>query len=280
MTANVQEAARNQIAVREGIRRSVVDFIEDMKPELARAMPGNMDPERIARLALTCVRKEPKLAECSPESFAGSLLTAAALGLEPGVGGEAYLAPFNRECTLIVGYQGMAKLFFNHPLAKHLDAQAVHENDEFDYAYGLQPYLTHKPAKGARGKVTHYYAAATLTTEASAFVVLTAEEVKALRQGKVGPDPRFKGGDPMRWMERKTTLRQLIKLLPKSPRLIRAAQVDERPGSELHAELVAERQAPQLDSGSGTASEVAVGEFVDDEPGTFSGPWPAGDGAA
>jgi putative phage-type endonuclease len=111
------------------------------------------DADRIARLALTVVRQDPKLAECSPESFAGALLTASALGLEPGVNGEAYLVPTRRECTLIVGYQGYAKLFWQHPLAKHLDAQAVHANDEFDYAYGLEPYLTHKPAKGDRGPV-------------------------------------------------------------------------------------------------------------------------------
>src|SRR5258708_3628482 len=99
-----------------------------------------MNADRMARLALTVLRKTPKLANCTAESFAGSLLTAASLGLEPG-NGEAYLVPYGKECQLIIGYQGFAKLFWQHPMAAHLDAQAVYANDDFDYAYGLDPFL-------------------------------------------------------------------------------------------------------------------------------------------
>jgi recombination protein RecT len=223
-------------------RPTVTGFIKRLAPELGRALPQHMNADRLTRIALTLVRQsevvtqkegkpENSLAACTPESFAGALLTAAALGLEPGVNQEAYLVPYKGECTLIVGYQGMAKLFWQHPLAKHLDAHAVHEKDTFDYAYGLAQYLRHKPATGDRGKITHYYAVAELSTGASRFVVLTAEEVKALRGGKVGPSGRVP--DPMHWMERKTAIRQLFKLLPKSAELAAALAVDEQPGSVL-----------------------------------------------
>jgi recombination protein RecT len=223
-------------------RPTVAGFIKRLAPELGQALPKHMDAERLTRIALTLVRQsevatqkegkpENSLAACTPESFAGALLTAAALGLEPGVNAEAYLVPYKGECTLIVGYQGMAKLFWQHPLAKHLDAHAVHEKDQFDYAYGLAQYLRHKPAAGERGKITHYYAVAELSTGASRFVVLTADEVKALRGGKVGPSGRIP--DPMHWMERKTAIRQLFKLLPKSSEIAAALAVDEQPGSVL-----------------------------------------------
>ena len=214
---------------------TVAGMIQSLVPELQRALPKGMDGDRLARIALTNVRRDKNLAACDPRSFAGALLTAAGLGLEPGVGGEAYLVPYKRECQLIVGYQGYAKLFWQHPLARHLDAQAVHEADEFDYAYGLEPRLTHKPAKVKdRGAILYYYAAASLSTGASAFVVLTPEEVKALR-GKEGPN----GGiaDPLHWMERKTAVRQLVKLLPRSATLDRGLAVDEQLGSQLRAEL-------------------------------------------
>lgn len=234
--------ASTEIQTREEKPPTIGQVIARMQPEIARALPRGMDADRIARLALTVVRQsdiearkarkpENSLANCSPESFAGALLTSAALGLEPGVNGEAYLVPYKGEATLIVGYQGMAKLFWQHPMAKHLDAHAVHERDEFDYAYGLAQYLRHKPATGERGKITHYYAVAELSSGASAFVVLTAEEVKRLRGGKVGPSGQIK--DPMNWMERKTALRQLVKLLPKSTALQAAITVDEQPGSVL-----------------------------------------------
>ena len=223
-------------------RPTVAGFIKRLAPELGQALPKHMDADRLTRIALTLVRQsevaaqkdrkpENSLAACTPESFAGALLTAAALGLEPGVNQEAYLVPYKGECTLIVGYQGMAKLFWQHPLAKHLDAHAVHEKDQFDYAYGLAQYLRHKPATGDRGKITHYYAVAELSTGASRFVVLTADEVKALRGGEVGPSGKIP--DPMHWMERKTAIRQLFKLLPKSSEISAALAVDEQPGSVL-----------------------------------------------
>jgi recombination protein RecT len=238
-------------------------IIQRLRPEIQRALPKHMDADRMARLALTVLRKDPALASCTPESFAGSLLGAAALGLEPGVNGEAYLVAYKGECTLIVGYQGYAKLFWQHPMAKHLDAQAVHAKDDFDYEYGLDPFLRHKPALGERGDVVAYYAVASLTSGGSAFVVITPDEAKALRGGKVGPSGRI--ADPMHWMERKTAVRQLVKMLPKSPMLARALDTDERGGHELHRQQVAEATpAPALGSGVDTQTgEVHDGELVD-----------------
>lgn len=223
-------------------------FISSLEPEIAKALPNAMNADRMARIALTLVRQsdiqankdgkpQNSLAVCDPMSVAGALLTASVLGLEPGVNQEAYLVPYKRECTLIVGYQGLAKLFWQHPLAHYLDAHAVYENDLFDYEYGLDQFLRHKPARGERGPVTDYWAAGKLTTGANRFVVLSIAEAKALRGGKVGPSGSI--ADPMRWMERKTALRQLLKLLPKSTALAAAMAVDEQRGS-----VLAERGVP------------------------------------
>lgn len=218
--------------------KTIGAMIQNLRPEISRALPRGMDADRMARLALTVLRQTPALANCNPQSFAGALLTAAALGLEPGVNGEAYLVPYRKECQLIVGYQGYCKLFWQNPLARHLDAQAVYENDEFDYEYGLTPMLRHKPARGTRGNIIAYYAVATLSTGGSAFVVLTPAEVKALRGGKAGTS----GGidDPMKWMERKTVLRQLIKTLPRSTMLNAAVTLDEETGTSLRSRRAAE----------------------------------------
>jgi recombination protein RecT len=210
---------------------TITSTIAELKPQLQRALPRGMDADRIARLALTAVRKDKALAKCDPMSFAGALLTASALGLEPGVNGEAWLVAYGRECTFIPGYQGLAKLFYQHPLARHLECEVVYERDDFDYAKGTDPYLRHKPALGDRGQVVAYYAAASLSTGAKAFVVLTPDEVKALRGGKVGPSGKI--ADPMRWMERKTVLRQLFKLLPKSTTLQTALADRHRPVNDI-----------------------------------------------
>ena len=229
---------------------SLAAYLKAMMPEIQRALPRGMDADRVARLALTVVRQsemqaqasnrpQMSLTACSPASFAGALMTAAALGLEPGVNGEAYLVPYKRECQLIIGYQGYAKLFWQNPLARHIDAQAVYANDEFDYAYGTEPFLRHKPANGDRGDLIAYYAVATLSTGGSSFVVLSPDEVKKLRGGKVGTSGNI--DDPMRWMERKTALRQLIKTLPRSTMLNHALTADEALGNSLRAQRAAEQ---------------------------------------
>lgn len=253
------------VARQQETHPSLITVVQRMVPEIQRALPKHMDGDRIARLALTVLRKDamrtdngPRLADCTAESFAGSLLTAAALGLEPGINGEAYLVPYKNECTFIAGYQGLVKLFYQHPLAQYITAEAVYECDEFDYAKGLDPYLIHKPAKGDRGSVAAYYAAARLTTGAKDFTVLTPEEVKALRQGKVGPQGKI--ADPMRWMERKTAVRQLVKMMPKSPTLTRALDADEQGGHDLYRAQLAENAPAAITSGVDTATgEIEAG---------------------
>jgi recombination protein RecT len=252
MTTTTDVALPSEQASQE--KQSIGSMIQSLRPEIGRALPRGMDADRMARLALTVLRQTPALAQCSPQSFAGALLTAAALGLEPGVNGEAYLVPYKRECQLIIGYQGMAKLFWQNPLARHLDAQAVHANDLFEYEYGLTPVLKHRPCNGDRGDIIYYYAVATLSTGGSSFIVLTPAEVRKLR----GTSRASSIDDPMHWMERKTALRQLIKTLPRSTMLNAAVTVDEEMGTSLRSRKVAESL---VDTDTG---EIHDAEIVED----------------
>ncbi|MFD8545035.1 recombination protein RecT [Streptomyces sp. NPDC059649] len=227
-------AAGKQVAKQlAAAQQPLAQFIEDMRGELARALPEHISPERVARIALTELRRVRHLSECTQASFGGALMTCAQLGLEPGGAiGEAYLIPFyNKEARayevqLIIGYQGMIKLFWQHPLAAGLDAQVVYEGDEFDYAYGLDPVLRHVPSMTAdRGKPVAYYAVARLKNGGSAFVVLSPGDVERIRQRS-----KAKSSGPWRTdydaMACKTTIRQLFKLLPKSPELAHAVAHD------------------------------------------------------
>lgn len=214
---------------------TITETLAAMAPEIQRALPKHMSGDRIARIAMTEVKKTPALMACTPQSFFGALLTASALGLEPGVNGECYLVPYKNECQLIVGYQGVAKLFWQHPLAKRLSAEYVCERDHFTFDKGLKPSLEHTPATGDRGPIVGYYAIAELHTGAVQFDYFTVEQIKALRGGKVGT----KGvDDPERWMERKTALKQVLKLMPKSVELAQIQAVDEKPGNLATAEAI------------------------------------------
>ena len=89
--------------------KTIYDIIEAGKAQFAAALPKHLNSDRFTRIAITCVRQNPKLAECSVPSLLGSLMTVAQLGLEPGVLGQCYLIPFKNtklgttECQLQLG---------------------------------------------------------------------------------------------------------------------------------------------------------------------------------
>ncbi|MFD7236438.1 recombination protein RecT [Streptomyces syringium] len=257
---------------------NLVQFVHSMRGEIARALPAHVaSPERIARIALTELRRVEHLAECTQESFGGALMTCTQLGLEPGGAlGEAYLLPFwNKkvrayEVQLVIGYQGMIKLFWQHAAAAGLTARTVHENDEFEYEDGLDPVLRHKPARSNRGRPTDYYAIAKMANGGSAFVVMSVEDIEAIRK-------RSKARDSGPWatdydaMARKTVIRQLFKILPKSSELARAVAHDEGVRRDVSPEGL--DVPPDYIEGEVVEQQSAAESAVEDIPAEFDG-WP------
>ncbi|MFZ2445727.1 MAG: recombinase RecT [Syntrophobacteraceae bacterium] len=130
-----------------GKPKTLSEQINQLIPQLQRALPNNMNADRMARLALTLIRQKPALAQCNPMSFLGALMSASALGLEPNLVGHAYIVPYKRETTLIVGYKGMLELVrrsgevIGNPVAR-----LVYANDIFELEYGYEgDHFKHVP---------------------------------------------------------------------------------------------------------------------------------------
>lgn len=291
--ARTAPAASTQVESFEP-RQTIVDFIRQNQGLIAESLPKGMPPERFTRLVLTLLRKNPDLQRCSPPSFMGSILTAAALGLEIGLNNEAHLAPYNvkvydpetgreakrLEAQLIVGYGGYAKMFWQHPMAAALDAQAVYKGDVFEWEKGTQPYLRHKPSMSGedRGDPIAYYAIAGLSNGAVQFQVFTPRQIAALRGGKIGPKGDIK--DPEHWMERKTALVQTLKLMPKTTGMSQTLAVDEQPGQNLWAVNAAAQintgslvtldavpaAEPDIDTATGEVTYTQQGHVPDEPP--------------
>jgi recombination protein RecT len=220
---------------------SVRQLIQQMTPEIKKALPAHLDADRIARIAITLIGTNRALAECTPESFLGALMTASQLGLEPGPLGEAYLVPYGKQVTFIAGYKGLIKLAYQSGQLKRIDAHVIREHDEFDFAYGSDPYLRHKPQLLAdRGRAIGVYATAELTSGAKPFVVLAVDEIERHRRRSRAAD---KGPWVTDWdaMARKTAVRGLARWLPLSPDLRNFATAAHLDGSvrtvAAHAEV-------------------------------------------
>lgn len=215
----------------------VFSLIQKMVPQIKMALPSHVTAERLARVAMTEVRKNPKLGIADPASFMGALMQCAQLGLEPGGAlGHAYLLPFDNrrlsktEVQFIIGYKGMIDLARRSGQIISLTAHEVYENDDFDYEYGLSESLVHKPHKTNRGKnITHVYAVAKLHGGGVQFEVMSKEDVDLI---KVTSKSAGKESSPWHTayneMAKKTVIRRLFKYLPMSIEIQRAVTLDER----------------------------------------------------
>lgn len=104
--ALAEKTSRKNEAVKLTKNMSIADMIKAMEPEIKKALPQVITPERFTRMALSALNTTPKLAECSQMSFLGALMNAAQLGLEPNTPlGQAYLIPYRNKGKLECQFQ-------------------------------------------------------------------------------------------------------------------------------------------------------------------------------
>lgn len=223
-----------QLATKQEKVRQVTNLLANLKPSIVRALPRHMDPDRVLRIALTSIKKNPKLLECTADSLCACLLTCSQRGLAPDSSSQhAHLIPFKDRksnitvCTLIFGYSGLMDLALRHPNVRSFHVpQVVYENDHAEFEYGLEPKLVHKPPSGPdRGKPVAYYAVAKLENGDTPFVWLWYDDAVRVRDAI----PHWQTGawkDHFDAMALKTAVRRLCKWLPSSADLQDALAAD------------------------------------------------------
>lgn len=195
-------------------------MLDRYKSEIGRALPRHMNADRLARVALTCFRQAPALGRCDPKSVFAAVIMASQLGLEPGIGGQAYLIPYGTECQFVPGWQGLVDLISRAGRAS-VWTGAVYEGDEFDYALGDSPFVKHKPAGDEdESKLTHVYAIGRIEN-AKWPIIEVWPMAKVLRHrdryNKVGKK-HYSFQHPEMY-GRKVALLQVLKYMPKSVEL-------------------------------------------------------------
>lgn len=224
---------------------SIADLIKAMEPEIKKALPEVITPERFTRMALSALNTTPKLKECTPISFLSALMNAAQLGLEPNTPlGQAYLIPYNNkgklECSFQIGYKGMLDLAYRNPQTQIIQAEEVYENDVFEYELGLNPKLIHKPALKDRGEIKCFYGVFRLTNGGYGFKVMSKEDIdshakeysKAFSTGYSPWTSNYIG------MAKKTVIKQLLKFAPLRTDFQKALSTDETIKNELDADMI------------------------------------------
>ena len=242
---------------------AIEDMIKALEPEIKKALPQVITPERFTRMALTAVSNTPDLQKCTPMSFIAALMNAAQLGLEPNTPlGQAYLIPYkNRkknciECQFQIGYKGMIDLVYRNENVQTIQAQVVYENDEFEYELGLDSKLRHIPALSDRGEMKFVYALFKLQNGGYGFEVLSREAVVEHAQRY---SPSFDGYSPWKTdfeaMAMKTAIKKVLKFAPLKADILRAIASDESIKTEIAmdmTEINSEEIYDNLNEGDGT----------------------------
>ncbi len=215
-----------------GSKAAVKKYLAANVSLLAGLLPRGLDEKRMARIAIQCFREIPKLAMCTPESLIGGILASAQTGLAlgKGAGGEAYLIPFGREATFVVGVPGRIKLAYRSGHIKAARCGIVYADQHFEanpvtgeFAIGmLDPDTNYDAEAGvyfwasvetvAGGTISHYFNRPTI------------ESRRQKLQSKNSPAWR----DHFDEMAVNMTLRYVLKRCPKSAEQERAEVLDSR----------------------------------------------------
>lgn len=223
---------------------SIPDLIKAMQPEIKKALPDVITVERFTRMALSALNTTPKLKECTPMSFLSALMNAAQLGLEPNTPlGQAYLIPYKNkgvlECQFQIGYKGLIDLSYRNPLVQTIQAQAVYENDDFEYELGLDSKLVHRPVLRDRGGIILFYGLFKLTNGGYGFEVMSKDDIDTYaKEYSKAFDSSF---SPWKsnyiGMAKKTVIKQALKYAPIKADFRRALSTDGTIKNELSADM-------------------------------------------
>lgn len=221
-----KQEAKAPMTQEQGFQNLLKSQLNSQFKAIQSLVPKHVTPERLCRIGLSAVSRNPKLMECVPETIIGSIINCASLGLEPNLLGHAYIVPFYNgstkrfEAQFQLGYKGALDLIRRTGQVSTLTAHEVYEGDEFDYAYGLEEKLVHIPhGEDNQDKITHFYACYRLKDGGTGFVVMSRKQMDSHRdkftksknkQGQVfGP-----WSDHYVSMALKTVILKLIKYMP------------------------------------------------------------------
>ncbi len=202
-------------------------MIDQLKKQVALALPKHLNADRMARIALTEFRKNPALAKCNPTTVFASVIIAAQVGLEPGVMGQGYLIPYKDTCQFVPGWQGLVDLAQRSGRSS-VWTGAVFAGDEFEWEFGTSPYIKHKPC-GENDPAKLLYTYAVGRVKGAEFPIIEVWPMARVwshrdRFNKVGTR-HYSYAHPEMYA-RKVPLLQVLKYLPKSAELALAVELE------------------------------------------------------
>jgi recombination protein RecT len=234
-----------EVAVVEEKNVAVKMFSEGNVQKALKNFLGN-NPQAYMRFISSirsCCARNPKILKCTKDSLINVFLNCAEWGLYPSVAtGECYVIPYKNkkgelEAQFQLGYQGMVTLAYRNGIT--INAEIVYEKDRFEYEFGLNQKLIHVPDFFTdRGEPIGAYIVATLENDVKKIKIMNKDKIFEFR-GKsqsYRSDVKYKSknspwqpeNDPELNMWKKTCIKQIFKVLPKSPEMKESFEESEK----------------------------------------------------
>lgn len=205
---------------------------------------------------------------CDPQSIIMAVGIAVQTGLV--IGKTIHLVPLAGKLQAWTDYKGDIELVLGSGAARAVDAQAVYENDFFEYELGDTPFVKHRPALGAkRGKLIAGYCIAWIngTGTLKKITVMSLDQVEKIRAKSKSWSPS-KVPECPDWYVIKTCVHRNCKALPKNPRLARVLALfdhqDQIDGEDQELDPANRIDVPA--TAAIAASSSASGEFEETPP--------------
>jgi len=227
----VRETWAKPVGTREGFEQICHFHSKYIQAQL----PAHIKVKVLLSAARDAALRNPRLLECSGQSWYAALLHCARTGLLPDTPQqECHLIPYKGEVKWICGWRGFIKLARQSRDVAYIAPEVVYEGDEFYYQKGTEPKIVHvedlDPNREDPTKLTHAYAVVFWRDKdiPPDFVVMgraDIERVKRSAQGTTRADSPWKVHPAEQW--KKSAVRNLGKRLPQGPELAYALKMED-----------------------------------------------------
>ncbi len=235
-----------------------------IKAQFVQALPKlGLDVDRLLRIALSVMRDNPVLLDCTTVSLLSAILGGVQLGFTfEKYLGQAYLVPFKNsktgqlEATLIPGYRGYIELAMRTGNVAHVSSEVVYEGDEFELEMGLNEKLRHVPTfimKSRGNPVGAYVVVFYKDNSRPSFEWMPTDDIESIRRKSKAPNsPAW--AESWTEMAKKTVIRRKLKREKLSVEIQKAVGLEE-------AALAGETQAGLLPHINGEAEQIHEDNF-------------------
>lgn len=194
---------------------SLPQEIAKREQQFLAVLPEHISPKKFMRVVLTAIQNNGQLQNADRATLFTSALRAAQDGLLPD-GREGALVIYGGKVQWLPMVAGIRKRVRQSGEIATWDAYVVRQKDDFDFAFGDKPYITHKPSMDPdRGPIIAAYSVATLKSGEISREVMTKAQLDQVKRAS-----KSSGSGPWKdWEEemcRKSVLKRHAKSLPMS----------------------------------------------------------------